>query len=307
MGGAVTRVSVLVPTFRRPEGFLRAARSVFAQRDVVQFELVAIDNSPEGSALATFRALEREAPIPFRWAHEPMSGVANARNAAFALARGAFVAWLDDDEEASPLWLAALLRVRQETGAQGVFGPVEARAYGANSAFYEQLYSRVGPQTSGLVARAYGMGNSLQPRAMYEGEGAPFDTRANHTGGEDDALFAAWREAGARFAWAADAHVVEHVTAERTTLAYGIRRAFAYGQAPCETAWSQRDYAALARHMTIGAGQALVFGAASSVAMLGSTSQGLRLFDRAVRGAGKVFWFCEQKFYGASAPAAQLA
>ena len=292
------RVSVLIPTFRRPESFLRAARSVLAQRGASGVELIAVDNSPEGSALAVFRVLEAETSLPFRWAHEPRPGVAHARNAAVTLASGDLVAWLDDDEEASPDWLAALIAVRNATGAQGVFGPVRARAAREeNAGFYENLYSRSGPGESGACEQSYGIGNSLQSRLMFD-EPQPFDPRANQTGGEDDALFASWAEAGAKFAWAADAWVVEHLGAERTLLRHGLKRAFAYGQGPCETAWSTRNYAALARHMVVGAGQAMAFGAASAIAFAGSTPRALALLDRATRGLGKVFWFVEQRFYG---------
>jgi len=297
----MTLVSVLIPTFRRPESFVRAARSVFAQRGPDEVELIAVDNSPEGSALAVFDQLAREAPLPFRWTHAPTPGVAQARNAALTLARGDLIAWLDDDEEADADWLAALVAVQRRTGAQAVFGPVTARAlHGtSNASFYERLYSRIGPAESGLSAQAYGIGNSLQPRGMFDC-GAPFDTSADQTGGEDDLLFAAWREAGASFAWAAEAVVIEHLGAERTALAHGLKRAFAYGQGPCETAWRARNYQALLRHMCVGAAQAVVFGLASAFVFAGSTPRALMLLDKAVRGAGKVFWFHEQRFYGAA-------
>jgi succinoglycan biosynthesis protein ExoM len=296
------KVSVLIPTFRRPDSFIRAARSVFRQQGVENIELVAIDNSPEGSALDIFRQLDAEAPIPFRWAHAPKPGVSQARNVALTLARGALVAWLDDDEEASPTWLAQLIAVRTMTGAQSVFGPVRAQApaNAPNAEFYEDLYSRRGPHFSGACAHAHGIGNSLQPSAMFERPIA-FDPRSDQTGGEDDALFAAWADAGATFAWAADALVVEHLGPERTKLAHGLKRAFAYGQGPCETAWATRRYARLARHMGVGAAQTLVFGAASVLVAAASRQHALGLLDQAARGAGKMFWFFEQRFYGEAA------
>lgn len=294
------RVSVIIPTFRRPESFRRAALSVFAQSGVEGVELIAVDNSPEGSALDVFRALDRDAPMPFRWMHEPRPGVAHARNAALPYARGEFIAWLDDDEEAPSHWLSALIAVRHDTGAQSVFGPVRAQApnAGRNAAFFERLYSRAGPETSGVILQNYGIGNSLQPRALFTLN--EFDTSANETGGEDDALFASWREAGATFAWAADAAVTEHVSAERTRLAHGLKRAFAYGQGPCETAWAARNYVSLARHMIIGLGQATAYGVLTALIVMVSRARALALLDRAARGAGKVFWFFEQRFYGAA-------
>ncbi|MDX2275341.1 MAG: glycosyltransferase family A protein [Hyphomonadaceae bacterium] len=296
------KVSVLIPTFRRPDGFRRAAYSVFAQQGVAEIELIAVDNSPEGAALAAFKELETRTPISFRWAHEPRPGVANARNAALALASGDLVAWLDDDEEAPAHWLAALIAVQESTGAQSVFGPVRAKAGGRYKNFFERLYSRPGPSHSGRIDCAYGIGNSLQPRAMFS-EAAPFNASANQTGGEDDQLFAAWRQAGAAFAWAANAWVIEHVAPERTRIMHGVKRAFAYGQGPCELAWAARDYLGLARHMLIGAGQTLVFGLLSAILLLLRRDSGLIALDRAARGAGKVFWFLEQRFYGEAQPA----
>lgn len=297
----MTDVSVLIPTFRRPDSFVRAVRSVFAQRGVGAFEIAAVDNSPEGSALATFRQLEAEAPVAFRWTHEPKPGVAQARNAALALAQGELVAWLDDDEEASPDWLASLIAVRRDTGAQSVFGPVHARADHdtGNAEFYERLYTRSGPANDGPCAKPYGIGNSLQPRSMFD-EPTPFDARADQRGGEDDALFASWADAGATFAWAGGASVVEHLGAERTHLSHGLKRAFAYGQGPSELAWAAGNLPVLARHMCVGAAQVVIYGAASVLVIAGSTPRALALLDRAARGAGKVFWFCEQRFYGAA-------
>ncbi|MGE0742754.1 MAG: glycosyltransferase family 2 protein [Hyphomonadaceae bacterium] len=293
------RVSVIIPTFRRPASFLRAARSVLGQEGVLDFELIAVDNSPEGSAREAFATIQAETAIPFTHAHEPRPGVAHARNAALKLARGDLIAWLDDDEEALPGWLASLIAVRRATGAQSVFGPVRASA-GAdarNGTFFERLYSRQGGAESGPTRESYGIGNSLQPRSLFD-EDAPFDPRANETGGEDDALFASWREAGATFAWAAEAVVIEHLGAERTQLAHGFKRAFAYGQGPSETAWARRNYVSLARHMLIGATQAGVYGFAGVVVLASSGEKALVLFDRAARGAGKVLWFLEQRFYG---------
>ncbi|MES1198571.1 MAG: glycosyltransferase [Pseudomonadota bacterium] len=303
----MTTISVLIPTFRRAESFLRAARSVLAQRVDANIELIAVDNSPEGSAIHAFRAIARRSPS-FGWDHEPAPGVANARNAALALARGDFIAWLDDDEEAPPTWLAAMLDVITVTNADCVFGPVHARApeNTPRGAYYEQLYTRLGPNTSGAITQSYGIGNSMQRRDFFAGA-APFDPRANETGGEDDRLFAEARARGARFAWAAEAVVLEHIDPARANLRHALKRAFAFGQGPCETAWRERDMPTLARHMSIGLGQALVFGAGAIVAFAALRPNAARLLDRAARGAGKVLWFWQRRFYGARLAARQPA
>ncbi|MES1201676.1 MAG: glycosyltransferase family 2 protein [Pseudomonadota bacterium] len=300
------RISVCIPTFRRSLGFLRAAQSVFAQT-YPDVELIAVDNSPEGSALEIFRQLQAEAPIPFRWAHAKAPGVAQARNAALALARGEYVAWLDDDEEAPAHWVGELLKTLRQTRADCAFGPVKALApQGPHRAYFEALYARTGPTRSGPTEIAYGIGNSMQRRDFFE-DATPFDPRADQTGGEDDRLFAAARAEGKRFAWSAHAWVLEHVDPRRTRLGYALKRAFAYGQGPCETAWAERDWRGLLRHMGVGAGQALVFGLLAAFAWSIGRKGTLLLLDRAARGAGKVLWFYEQRFYGASLAKRQTA
>jgi glycosyltransferase involved in cell wall biosynthesis len=303
----MTTISVTIPTFRRPDSFLRAARSVLRQADAPgAIELVAVDNSPEASAAAAFATLQAEAgSIPVRLAHEPKPGVANARNASMALVTGDLVAFLDDDQEASPHWLAALCRVQRETGVDAVFGPVTAQlpvGSGPHQAFVEQLHTRTGPTESGPVPRYFAMCNALLVRSTMLAAAAPFALETNEKGGEDDILFSTAQAAGRRFAWAADAAVTEHIPPERAKLSYALKRSFAYGQGPCETAYSAspKQWGEIAKHMMVGAAQSVACGGAAGIAFLARAPQRYWLLDKAVRGAGKVVWWREQRFYGAT-------
>jgi succinoglycan biosynthesis protein ExoM len=297
-------VSIIIPTFKRPDAFVRAARSVFAQRGFgMAAEIIAIDNDPAGSALDVFRTLAAEAPYPFHWAHEPRPGVSHARNAAMALARGDLIAFLDDDEEATPGWLASLIQIQRETNADGVFGAIQGRVGPDvihHRAFLERFFSRRGPTISGPIDDYFGMGNSLLVRARLLAQEAPFDPRANAQGGEDDILFSQAQAKGARFAWAAEALVYEHAPAHRARLGYALHRAFAFGQGPSKLAWDAkpRNYLGVLRHMTIGAGQALIVGPLAGVAFLISLPGRANLAQIAVSGAGKFFWPFAQYFYG---------
>jgi len=130
---------------------------------------------------------------------------------------------------------------------------------------------------------------------------APFDTRADQAGGEDDALFAALGARGGRFAWAAEAWVEEFAPAHRATLRYALARAFAYGQGPSQTAAANRNWPGVARWMVIGAGQTVVWGAAALILTLLNRPSRAQIMDRAARGVGKVLWMkgLEPRFYGA--------
>lgn len=300
------RVSVMTPTFKRPAGIVRAARSVFAQTaGRTDVEMVSVDNDPAGSAMTALAQLAGEAPIPFRFAHEPNPGVSNARNAAMALASGDLIAFLDDDQEAESGWLDAHLAMHSRTGADAVFGMTNARLEIPNhpyAAYIASQYQRTGPPQSGLIPHFYGMNNSLVVRASLLAGDAPFNIIANETGGEDDLIFSAAQKAGKRFAWCLEAQVTEWVEPRRANLSYALKRAFAYGQGACETAWTAtpRNYGAIARHMAIGAAQATAFSAAAGIAFAARLPNRMQLVDRAVRGMGKVVWWKAQRFYGAA-------
>lgn len=294
-------VAVIVPTLRRPESLERALRSLFDQTGVADRlrEIVVADNDPAGSAAALVAGLAAQAPVPLIYRHAPVPGVATARNAGLAATKARLIAFLDDDEVASPGWLAALLKAQASTGADVVFGPITGRAPDATAAtraYLERFFSRVGPADDRLIDHPFGCGNSLMVRATALPGPAPFDIAADQAGGEDDALFSALAMRGGRFGWAAGAWVEEFAPAHRATLRYALTRAFAYGQGPVQTAARHGRWLAVVRWMMIGAGQTLVWGAAAM-----TPSRRPEMLDRAARGLGKVLWLpgFEPQFYGA--------
>jgi len=298
-------VAIIVPTLRRPESLERALLSLFGQERVADriSGIVVVDNDPAASAAAGVEALRGLAPWPLVYVHAPRPGVATARNAGLAETRAPLIAFLDDDEAASPGWLAALLKAREDTGADVIFGPITGRAPDAApwlKPYLERFFGREGPEADGLIAAPYGCGNSLMVRATALPGPAPFDARTDQAGGEDDALFEALRARGGSFGWAAGALVEEFAPAHRATLRYALARAFAYGQGPSQTAAASRDWAGVCRWMVIGAGQAVVWGAGAAVLALVRSPRRAELYDRAARGVGKLFWMkgLEPHFYG---------
>ncbi|WP_395943920.1 glycosyltransferase family 2 protein [Brevundimonas sp.] len=300
-------VAVIIPTLRRPEMLERALRSVFVQTGSLDriAAVVIADNDPQGSAAALVERLRAEAPVPLTYAHAPVPGVATARNIGLAATDAPLIAFLDDDEAASPVWLAALLRAQAATGADVLFGPIRGRVpdgTGWTTAYLERFFGRDGPAETGLTGDIHGCGNSLMVRATALPGDAPFDTAMNETGGEDDRLFTALQKRGGRFGWAADAWVDEFAPPDRATLNYALLRAFAYGQSPSQIAADRRDWLGVARWMMIGAAQAGVWGLASLVlSLLGRPSRAETL-DRMARGLGKLLWTrgFEPKLYGAA-------
>lgn len=300
-------VAVIVPTLRRPESLERALRSLMAQTGVADrlSAIVVVDNDPAGSAQGAVQDLMRGVPFPIVYRHAPRPGVATARNAGLAATDAPLIAFLDDDEAAASTWLSALLAAQAQTGADVVFGPIRGcvpEGTGWARAYLERFFGRDGPAETGLTAQSWGCGNSLMVRATALPGPAPFDTSADHAGGEDDALFAALRARGGRFGWAADAWVDEHAPAHRATLRYALTRAFAYGQGPSQTAAAAGNWPVVARWMLIGAAQAGIWSVVALARAIALRPSAADALDKAARGIGKVLWFkgFEPHFYGAN-------
>ena len=296
-------VSVVMPTMRRPESLERALRSLFAQTAAMA-SIVVVDNDPAATARDTVARLTPDSPCPLVYRHEPRPGVATARNAGLSMTEAPLIAFLDDDEAASPGWLAALLAALEQTGADVVFGPIAGRVpadTGWAAPYLEAFFGREGPATTQLIDKPWGCGNSLMVRATALPGPAPFDASADQSGGEDDALFAALAARGGSFGWAADAWVEEFAPPHRATMRYALSRAFAYGQGPTQTAARAQDWPGVARWMLIGAAQTAVWGLAAIALTVLARPSRARMMDRGARGLGKIFWMkgFEPRFYGA--------
>jgi len=298
----IPTVSIIIPTFRRPQRAVEAARSALAQT-TPDFEIVLVDNDPEGSALGPLRAL---ADPRITVLHEPRAGVANARNAGLHASRGGLIAFLDDDEIAPTSWIAELLRVQAACKADVVFGPVRTRLESPprdHSAFFEAFFARDPCHAEGIIDVFYGCGCSLVRRAALPSP-QPFSAARNEIGGEDDLLFQGMEAEGAVFAWAPNAWVWETPERSRVTLAYTLRRAFAYGQGPATKAWTgpRRNLTAIAFWMAVGLAQSVVYGAAALGAFLGKTKRRAFAYRKFVEGLGKLLWFpfIKPRFYGAA-------
>jgi glycosyltransferase involved in cell wall biosynthesis len=285
-------VSVITPTLHRPLPLRRALASLAAQAlpDGVELEIVVVDNSESGEAAARLRG---EAAVIV---HEPRAGIARARNAGVARARGEWVAFLDDDEEASPGWIAALLDVGLRTGADAVFGPVVARAEGlAGIGPFAPYFSRAIDVADGAditrLSAYLGTNNSMFRASRLNGADT-FDLALNETGGEDSLLIERLRLSGARFAYAAAAQVVEWAPARRLDWAYVGKRKFLSGQIRVfvQAMLAPRRLDRVALWMAIGMAQFLGAGAAALTLAPVAGERARHLRATALGGLGKLLW-----------------
>jgi GT2 family glycosyltransferase len=113
-------ISVVVITRDRPEHLRRCLKSLAAQSHPPE-EVIVVDSSggPESERISSGSPGARYVRFP-----RGRRGMPAARNAGMRLARGEVVAFLDDDCEASPGWLAGLAEACRDPGVVGVGGRV---------------------------------------------------------------------------------------------------------------------------------------------------------------------------------------
>jgi glycosyltransferase involved in cell wall biosynthesis len=103
-------VSVVISTHNRAGVLPRALNALLAQTGDIPYEIIAVDNRSTDATADVIRAKLLESPH-LRYVFEPQQGLPYGRNAGVRAARGAIVAFTDDDVEVPPDWVATITRV----------------------------------------------------------------------------------------------------------------------------------------------------------------------------------------------------
>lgn len=125
-GTAEVKVSVCVPTYHRPTALARALDRLLAL-DIPPggYEVVVVDDgSPASDRIPELLSGRQQASrVPLRWhRQEENRGPAAARNVAWHMATGEWIAFTDDDCRPEPDWLIRLLEAAGSTTADVVTG-----------------------------------------------------------------------------------------------------------------------------------------------------------------------------------------
>jgi glycosyltransferase involved in cell wall biosynthesis len=111
-------VSVVIPTKDRNQEVTRAVASAVAQT-VREIEVIVVDDGSAEPARAVVRSAFDDPRLVFHRNDVP-TGPSSARNVGTALARGAFVAFLDSDDEWHPTKLARQIDALSRHGRAGL-------------------------------------------------------------------------------------------------------------------------------------------------------------------------------------------
>lgn len=299
---ATFKVSVVIVTFFREQFLRRTLWSCLGQRDIdfADVEVIVVDGSPTASARGVVEEIReegRQVGLSVRFVHEPRPGISHSRNAGMTAASSGLVAFIDDDEEADPLWLARLLRCQAQFGADVVVGPVYPmfeldRA--SRDPYWRWYFTADSRQPSGEIAkRGAGTHNCLILKRTCCVDEQPFDPAFGLTGGEDTRFFHAVAERGGRVVWCADAIINEFVPASRSRWSYALKRQVRESQLLVQSfLWSNRpNLLGVASWMGIGLAQIAVFAPLALAFALFDRSAAMKCITKVAGGVGKLFWF----------------
>jgi glycosyltransferase involved in cell wall biosynthesis len=121
-------VSVVVPTHNRAALLAKTIDSLLGQcAEGIRYEIIVVDNNSKDNTREIAEAFCRRTPA-VRYLFEPRQGVSHTRNTGLAAARAPVIAFIDDDVEAEPGWLAAMVRALAEhPEADCLGGRIKAR------------------------------------------------------------------------------------------------------------------------------------------------------------------------------------
>jgi glycosyltransferase involved in cell wall biosynthesis len=238
-------LSVVVATWNRArllEGTLRALAAQEVPGDLA-WEIVVVDNNSRDSTAEVVDAFAKTAAVPVRRVSEPQQGISHARNRGIREARGAILAFCDDDVLPAADWVAGIPAAMARWSADGIGGRILPRFEGPapppwllENRRLMRLLAVMDWEESGLLAlplapnpQVWGP-NMAFCREVF-GRVGEFDPRRGVTGrrlfrGEEVDLIERVLALGMRIAYDATLTVFHRIGPDRTRRAYFRRFAF---------------------------------------------------------------------------------
>lgn len=225
------RILVTICTRNRPRMLEACLRSVTAQSvpDGVQCDIAAVENDSALSCEPITRRVAAETGWTIHAVLEPELGLPFARNrcGTFAVEQGYdWLLYIDDDEQATPGWLARMVDAARSMPADVYYGRVIS-VYPEGTPAWMALPEHNKRATGTVLSKAEGH-NTMVHRRVFAADGLNlrFDTALRFTGGSDTDFFSRVHKAGARIIWVGEAIVEESVPPNRMTLGWQLNRTF---------------------------------------------------------------------------------
>ena len=239
-----------MPT-RNRLGDVKASLPSLREQDIrgVDWELIIVDNGSTDGTGAWCRGQVGGSNPCLRYVWEPALGLLAGRHRGVAEAQGDILIFIDDDIRASPSWLRVIHSGFADPQVTLVGGPSlpnyeseppewleefwNTTPYGGRTCGFLSLID-LGPGRLHIDARyIYGLNFSIRKDALralggFHPDGVPSELLRYRGDGETGLAFAAERS-GFKSVYEPDASVLHKVPADRMTLEYFEKRAFAQG------------------------------------------------------------------------------
>ena len=290
-------VSVCICTYRR-ETLVETLRSIQAQvlPTGVDIEIVVVDNDAEGSARVLVDTIAKELVYSVRYFREPARGLSLVRNRALKMARGDWLALIDDDEVADRMWLSALLSTAKKFSADAVIGEVKPifetppPPWILSNKVFDLWIPKTGNKLGMGEAKT---GNALINASFLKTKKIFFDPSYNTTGGEDSDFFRKALDRGALIVSSREAIVRELIPKERMTPGFLVRRSLRVGETYAKLTHRHGGMAAVATCIPRSAVNVVAAAALTVVCLPLGRSTYYRFYLLFVRNLGKFRYFLQ--------------
>ncbi len=285
---------IAICTIGTQRGLATCIRSLAGQaqhpRYPFKIACVVVDNAPSQDTRDCVAECASQMPFAVHYITVPERGISHARNAAVTYARehGAmYLAFLDDDEYALPLWLHHMAAAVSKTQAAIVTGPVHEyfAAVALVPAWLRCARPFIRPHyPTGTCRPVAYTGNIWIRHDVLEAITPAFDPHFAATGGEDEHFSRSARDRGFAIHWCDEALVGSCIPPSRGTLRWLMQRGLRAG-----SAWSA---GVVMRKGWRGYGVIALYAAYRAVRALGQGVLGVALIDRTY-GANALFYMAQ--------------
>lgn len=254
------RISIVISSYNRPDKLQKALQGIENQQSVQpdDFEVLIVDNNSTDDSEAV--ALSFDSEMNLRFVIEEKPGLGHVRNTGFLLARGEYIAYLDDDAIPAPNWISGILKIIAIQSPDCICGPIHPYYDSEKPAWFLDKYEirAKGEKQRWLVPGEECSGSNMTwKREVLEklgGVDVSMGMKGEYiVGGEDSDLFRRyWLNAGtAHFkgevVYSPDLKVMHWTPPYKMQVNYILKRNYAAGIA---AARMRRDDSHLKKSMT---------------------------------------------------------
>lgn len=265
-----SRVLVGVATFQRPAMLVDLLDSLAAQECDHHFDVVVVDNDPEGSAENYVSEYIKGSSLSIHYRQERRPGIAAARNSILDFSTSYDTLLLiDDDETADPQWVVRSIEGLHATGATMVHGDVRyiypqgTPRWITEGGFFIALTL---PRESELPFAATN-NLAIDLVSMRRLGDFSFDDQLGLAGGSDLLFTGTVRAAGGVIRWWPDALVTEVVPASRANRRWVVTRAIRSGESQANSDLLRTKPTAQMRFRLLGYAASRIVGGVALMAL----------------------------------------